>query len=127
VLWLYDPGNAPRPTVIEISDATGRVLQESRTPNLTRPVIAANESGLYLAPAVNSFSFPGSGVIYYVGAGMNAAQAVFSSMTFNEVGGFAEWMIGRGTSLWANLCTRSQRGSCTTWRFEGGGLRAVSH
>src|SRR5579863_734540 len=50
-LWLYEAEAAHGPTVFRISSTTGKLLQKTRVPGLTRPELTANINGLYVAAA----------------------------------------------------------------------------
>ena len=80
-LWLYltaPRGSANASEALRVSASTGQLVQTARvSPALYRPVLAADDDGLYLSPAVNgeAQAAPGNAnaVVFHVGIG--AAKA----------------------------------------------------
>jgi hypothetical protein len=126
-LWLYAPITPKGAQALRISDATGAVLQDTTiSPAMDRPLIAANADGLFLAQAGNSAfleqSAPTSAndvAIFRLGVGASNVEPfdVPNNPTFQ---GFASWMTGSGTSLWADICARPiSTVTCKITRFDG--------
>lgn len=54
-IWVFDCVTEKGSEALRLSAANGAVLQRTSMPNISRPVIAANGSGLWLGQAGNSF------------------------------------------------------------------------
>lgn len=48
-LWIYVPLAAPGATVLAVSETTGRVAKQLRAPDASRPLLLANDYGLWFA------------------------------------------------------------------------------
>lgn len=126
-LWLYlaAPLGLPNNSeAIEVSEATGQVLGRALLPwVLTRPVIAADDEGLFISPSIESgLSRAGtkSGVtIFRVAPGAKTAQPFYRAGGVGQ-GVVANWMVGDGSSLWAEVCRRpASTDVCHILRFDG--------
>lgn len=124
-LWLYAPNTPNGGRALRISETTGQVLQDTAvSPAMDRPIIAANENGLYLAPTSNT-GFLGrgrapkeNGIIYRVGIDASAVQ-VFDASSASPFPGYVSWIVGDGHSLWADICQRPVGRACAITRFNG--------
>ena len=86
-------------------------------PKLFRPVIAADEDGLYLMAAVNGgVGGPGPAALYYVGRSARTATII------HREGRAAFWIVARGHTVWTEII--SGKSSAALWRFDGSKARA---
>lgn len=111
-LWLYSGTSGPQAEVLRVSPTTGAVLQRVTLPDIVRPILAVDDDGLWIAPAVNSFYSPSSDGIWRVGAGAESATLVRRLSTF------ADWMTATGHSLFADIRDRTSLRT-TLWRLDG--------
>jgi hypothetical protein len=123
-LWVYDvaaldsAGRRPRAELLDISTATGEVVRSVSMPPLTRPLLAADTDGLWIAAS------PGTGAgtpapIYHLALGSATPRVVHS-------GGYATlWLVAGGHGVWADIGTIPPHSSASTpirqeiWRFDG--------
>ena len=68
-LWLYDGTTRPGSELLRISLTSGAVLARVSMPDLPRPILAADNDGLWVAPAVNG----GGHAVYHVAPGATTA------------------------------------------------------
>jgi hypothetical protein len=116
-LWLFDSKTAKGAEVVEVSATTGRVENVVRMPRITRPVLAADNDGLWLAIAPNG-SAPrrGPAPLYHVPPGARAPVLV------HRGGRAALWMVAAGHSVVADILSGEKREAL--WLFKGGSGRA---
>ena len=126
-LWIYEAETAHGPTVFRISSTTGKLLQETRVPGLTRPELTANTNGLYVAAAgsFGNYGDPGA-LIYRVGIGARSASTAVRASAPVGVQ-LVTWLTSQGNALWMDVCTRPLRKPCEIWKFEGADLTPVFH
>lgn len=111
-LWLYDVYTDRGSELLRFSSRTGRLEQTVAMPKLFRPVIAANEDGLYLMAAVNGgVSGPGPAALYYV------APSARSATIIHREGRAAFWIAAHAHAVWAEII--SGKSSAALWRFDG--------
>jgi len=106
-LWLFDCLTTAGSELLRISATTGAVLQTVRMPQIDRPLLAVDDDGLWLAPAVNS----SSGSIYRLAPGM--ARPVLVRHIHSD----AYWMAAAGHSLWVSVNDHPK--PPTLLRFDG--------
>ncbi len=97
-LWLFDALSARGSELLRISGTTGDIMQRLAMPAVSRPIIAYDTDGLWLAPAANSGG-AGVGAVYHVAPGARAAERVFTL----PGGQYAAWMVAAGHSLWLDV------------------------
>lgn len=135
-LWIYDVAAKDGAEVLRISEATGRVVQRVATPKIYRPVLAANDNGLYLATTSEGGCSPTcwSGTIFHLGLRSRHLAAVST-----PPGRFANvaWLAADGDDVWADRCNYGDGSAggaggtggagprCAIWRFDGPSLRPV--
>ncbi len=96
-LWLFDALAKGGSQLLRISGRSGAVLQHIAMPAISRPIVAFDDDGFWLAPAVNSGGDDGtSNGVYYVAPGADAALRVLSLPRGEPV----SWMVASGHSLW---------------------------
>jgi hypothetical protein len=117
-LWLYDVATTRGPLLLRFSAQTGRLLRTIRMPRVFRPVLAANDDGLWLGVAPNGGA-PGRGKapVYHV------APAAGGAVVIHREGRGAFWLVARGHTVWAALVSGTTR--TRLWRFEGPKARAT--
>jgi len=94
-LWLYDGTTRQGSELLRISLTSGAVLARVSMPELPRPILAADNDGLWMAPAVN-----GSGhVVYHLAPGATTATPVL------KLSGpqYVAWMVAAGHDLWLDV------------------------
>lgn len=115
-LWLFDADTSHGAEVVEVSTMTGRVTDVVRMPHITRPALAADEDGLWLAIAPNGGAGPGAAPIYHVSPGSHAPVLVHRS------GRAALWIVAAGHTVVADVLGNGSGGEL--WRFDGASARA---
>lgn len=113
-LWVYDPTSAAGSELLRISASTGKVLQRLRAPQVYRPIIVADDDGLWLAPAGNSGG-AGSAAVYRIVPGAAAALTAFRLPR----PGYVVWMVAVGREVWLAASRGGTAG--TLWRLRGDG------
>ena len=115
-LWIYDVDSTNGPELLQVSAASGVVVNTVHMPAIYRPVMAANDDGLWLGPSLNS-TVPSVAAIYHVGPG--SAQATVVLGADDSVC----WLVASGHDLWAGTgptCLQQ-----TIRRFRGNDSRVV--
>jgi hypothetical protein len=116
-LWLYDVDTEQGPELLRFSSLTGKLEQTVAMPRLFRPVIAADDDGLYLMAAVNGgVSGPGPAALYHV-----APEARDAAIIHRE-GRAALWVAANAHTVWTEII--SGTGEASLWRFQGSPARA---
>lgn len=116
-LWLYDVDTRRGPELLRFSSRTGRLEQRVAMPRLFRPVLAADEDGLYLMAAVNGgVSEPGPAALYRVAPGAGEATIV------HREGRAALWIVAHAHTVWTEIVSGTR--SAALWRFDGPEARA---
>ncbi len=96
-LWLFDALAKGGSQLVRISCSTGAVLQRIAMPAISRPIVAFDDDGFWLAPAANSGGDSGaSNGVYHVTPGSAAATRAFSLPSGEPV----SWLVAIGHSLW---------------------------
>jgi hypothetical protein len=96
-LWLFDALAKGGSQLLRVSGTSGAVLQRIAMPAISRPIVAFDDDGFWLAPAANSGGGQGtSSGVYYVAPGADAALRAFSLPRGETV----SWMVASGHSLW---------------------------
>jgi hypothetical protein len=111
-LWLYDVDTERGAELLRFSSLTGRLEQTVAMPKLYRPVIAADEDGLYLMAAVNGgVSGSGPAALYYVAPGARRPVII------HREGRAAVWITAHAHTVWTEII--SGKGDAALWRFDG--------
>jgi hypothetical protein len=110
-LWVYDVATSDGPEVLQVSATSGRLEDVVRTPQLYRPVLAANSDGLWLGNSIEGS--PVAGTVFHVAPGSHLVTTVVPSP--NDA---VDWMVADRGHLWAGI--RPAGGSLLSlWRFDG--------
>ncbi len=115
-LWIYDVDTTRDAELLQVSTSSGRVEDDVTMPQLYRPVLAANDDGLWIGNSVQGSQAPD--VLYHVLPGSDAVTAVVSGSSLKTL-----WLVGSGDSLWAGIGPSMARQ--TIWRFDGSEPRPV--
>ncbi len=111
-LWLYSGTSGPYAEVFRIYLTTGAVLQRVTLPDIVRPILAVDDDGLWIVPAVSSFYSASSDGIWRLGVGARSAELVGGLSTF------ADWVTATGHSLFADIRDLTSLRT-TLWRLDG--------
>jgi hypothetical protein len=111
VVWLYEGGSSTPPTVWRISRSSGMVLQKTRVPFLSEPLLAADANGLYFAGGgAGDVDTTAQGLILHVGIGASSANTVLANGRIPNLDAeFAGSLIARAGVIVASVCTRATR------------------
>jgi hypothetical protein len=116
-LWLYDVDTRRGAEVLRFSSRTGRLEQTVAMPRLYRPVLAADDDGLYLMAAVNGgVDGPGPAALYRVAPGARSAAIV------HRGGRAALWIAADGHTAWTEVVSGASEAAL--WRVDGPDARA---
>lgn len=131
-MWLYDVATTTGPEVLQISETTGQVTDRATVPTLYRPILAADDDGLWLGNSVQGGV--STDPLWHVAPGAAAAVAVTGppvSERYDKPGvGLRTydldviWLLGRGDHLWAGTALAGNIDQ-TIWRFDGPTARVV--
>ncbi len=96
VLWLFDALAKGGSELLRLSATTGTVEQRVAMPDISRPIIAVNADGFWLAPAANSLDQADLAAVYHVAT---RASAPIRILTLPS-GEYVRWMVASGHSVW---------------------------
>jgi hypothetical protein len=116
-LWLYDVATTRGAELLRLSSRTGRLEQKVAMPRLFRPVIAADDDGLYLMAAANGDDGPGPAALYYVATGARGPTII------HREGTAALWITAHRHTVWTEIVTGTKH--TALWRFDGASGRAT--
>ncbi len=135
-LWIYDnstigsaaetvtasnPGTAE---LLQVSTSSGDVVGTVSVPNLSRPILAANDAGLWMGNSFQGGMCPGCAppsALYFVAPGSNSAAVAIQDSSLVVC-----WLLGSQDHLWAGIghlstgCTQE-----TIWRLDGTDFQPV--
>jgi len=132
--WIYDNStittsnevvNENNPGIaqlLQVSTSTGEVVNTVEMPKLYRPVMAANDEGLWIGNSVEGGTCAGCAppsALYFVAPGSADVQVAIA-----DTGSVTCWLLGASHQLWAGI--GGQRTGCGTqsiWRFDGTDFR----
>ena len=120
-LWIYDVATTNGAEVLQISRSSGEVVNTVKTQTLYRPILAADDDGLWLGNSVRGGQCKGCGpppALSFLAAGAHAAvpvPAAGSQYTF--------WLRATGHHVWAGVGPVYNRQ--TFVRFDGTDLQPV--
>jgi hypothetical protein len=90
-LWIYDVATTKGAELLQVSAASGKVVNTVSMPLIYRPLMAANDDGLWLGPLINGGA---PAALYHVASGSKAATVVVSGHDS------VCWLVGSGHDLW---------------------------
>jgi hypothetical protein len=111
-LWIYDVATTNGPEVLQVSASSGQVVDTVAMPTLYRPIMAANDDGLWLGPFITG---GGPATLYRVGSRSHTATVVVSGRDS------VCWLLGSGHHLWAGIGPTCIQQTIT--RFDGTDLK----
>lgn len=123
-LWIYELEAQNGPTVFQVSEETGALVQGVSVPAFVRPISAADANGMYLAGA-GSWGAVGSTEIVRVIPGLSRAQVVLRTPSAWP-SDYADWIAAAGNDVWADICQRPSN-HCEVSRYSRPDLRSVVH
>jgi hypothetical protein len=112
-LWVYDVDTSNGPEVLQVSATSGQVEGVVRTPELYRPVLAANSDGLWMGNSITGVQL--SGAVFHVAPGSHAVTTVLSSTADNDV---VDWIVADTGHVWAGIRPAGSS-LLNLWRFDG--------
>ena len=119
-LWLFDALARGGSQLLRISGTSGAVLQRIAMPAISRPIVAFDDDGFWLAPAVNSGGDDGNANgVYHVAPGAGAAVRAWSLPRGQPV----SWMVASGHSLWL----APGPAPTAVWHLVGASAKPVGH
>ena len=116
-LWIFSGTSGPRSEVLRVDEHTGAVLQRVFMASIVRPVLAVNDDGLWVVPAVNSFFADASDAVYHLAVGAPAAAAVHH-LDPRANGVTVNWMVAVGHAVFIDLRKNNSPGT-VLWRLDG--------
>ena len=116
-LWIYDVETTNGPELLQVSTQSGEVVDTVTMPALYRPLLAADDGGVWVANSENAF--PAAPALSYVAAGASAPDVI-------ESGPLPIcWLSAAGTSAWVGAGLQGACAKQTTERFEDNGGAAL--
>jgi len=109
-LWIYDVDTTNGAELLQVSTSSGRVEDMISMPQLYRPILAANDDGLWIGNSIEGS--PAPYVLYHVSPGTDAATGVVAGSASSVF-----WLVGSGEQLWAGI--GPSFADQTIWRFDG--------
>ncbi len=91
-LWIYDVDTTTGPVLLQISDQSGAVADTIPMPSLYKPLLAADNAGVWVANSLGGSSAP---ALFYVPAGSSAPRVVVASTNVPIC-----WIVASGASAW---------------------------
>jgi hypothetical protein len=128
-LWIYDVDTTVGAEVLQISASTGRLVDTVPMPRIYRPILAADDEGLWIGPSAEGVGSTGpvnSGppsTLYNVAPGSDAPRIVIPGTALAVC-----WLVANGDNLWAGIATDVNQ-SCQRqefWRFDGADRQPVA-
>ncbi len=122
-MWLYDVNTTNGPELLQVSDSTGDVVGSWQMPHLVRPLLSANDDGLWIGNsfAGGTFAAAPPSALYFIAPGSSSPSVVIEDSEVPVC-----WLQADGTSVW--LGTGPHGGGCakeTFMRFDDGDLLPV--
>jgi hypothetical protein len=105
-LWVFDAAATKGPELLQISASSGNVVNTVTMPPIYRPILAANDDGLWLGPSITG---GGPAALYYVASRSHTATVVVPGMipsAATKRGSITQsvcWLLGDGHALWSGI------------------------
>jgi hypothetical protein len=117
-LWIYEEAAVNGPEILQVDTASGQVESATPAPQLYRPLLAADDDGLWIGNSLSGSSSPW--VLYHLAPGATAVTGVVAGE-----GKIAFWLTASGHHVWSGIgdTYREQ----TIWRFDGPGATPAFH
>ena len=116
-LWIYDVWTQNGAQLAQVSASTGRVVRTIAMPQVFRPLMAADDDGVWLVPATNG------GVQYGQAPVLHVPPAGKPSIVHLE-GRAALWIYARDHTVWTEIVADTSSAP-SLWRFDGAKARAT--
>lgn len=116
-LWVYDVETTKGPELLQVSAASGAVVDTIAMPALYRPFLAADDGGVWVANSENES--PVAPALSYVASGASAPDVVASGPLP------ICWLTAAGTSAWVGAGAQGACAKETTERFSDTGSSAA--
>lgn len=111
-VWLYDVATTNGPLLLRYSLASGALVQRVRMPKLFRPVLVADDDGVWLMAS------PEGGIAGEKVAGLYLVRNGASSPTVvHREGRAALWLAAHAHTVWVETLTGAT--TFSLWRFDG--------
>lgn len=107
-LWVYDVETTAGPELLQVSTQSGAVVEVVPMPKLYRPLLAADDGGVWVANSLDGSPAP---ALSYVAAGSSGPTTVIPDTTTPVC-----WLVAAGTTAWLGAGTA--RGGCTAQTIE---------
>ena len=91
-LWIYDVETTSGPELVQVSTQSGSVVDVVPMPKLYRPLLAADDGGVWIANSIEGSPGP---ALSYVASGASAPTTVVA-----DTGLPICWLTANGTSAW---------------------------
>jgi hypothetical protein len=117
-LWIYDSATKSGAELLQVSQTTGAVVNAVAMPNISRPLLAANDAGLWLAPASNSLGSSPPGIYLHRPGKPSATLVAAMARPFL---GWASWLLATPENTYADVLGGAT--SLSLWRFNATGTR----
>ncbi len=117
-IWVYDVATTFGSMVVQLSATTGAVEDTVALPRLYRPLMAADDDGVWIGNSIQGS--PTSHAIYHVAPGAKTATGLVRSLTSGAKPRRAisvQWIAASGDHMWAGIGTNLTQESI--WRFDG--------
>ena len=105
-LWIFDAAPTEGPQLLQVSASSGRVVNAVAMPSIFRPIMVANDDGLWLGPSISG---GGPAALYHVAPGAHVPEVVVPGRvagTATKSGVIAQsvcWLVGSGHDLWSGI------------------------
>lgn len=125
ILWIYDNSTTSGAELVEVSDTTGKLIATVPMPKLFRPLLAANNQGLFIANSLYGARAPGEAppsALYQLSPGSTTATVKIANPSL-----LACWLTTDPNHLWIGMGT--QHDGCrqeTIWRDAGTNPKQLS-
>lgn len=102
-VWVYDNSTTNGSELLQVSASSGAVFDTVRMPALYRPLLAADDGGVWVANSIGGSPAP---ALFYVGAGSSAPSVAISATNVPIC-----WLQADGASAWVgaglqNACAK---------------------
>ena len=116
LLWIYDVWTPRGAQLAQVSASTGRIVRVIAMPAVFRPLMAADDDGVWLVPAAN-------GGIAYGPAPVLHVPIDGSPSIVHLEGRAALWLTAHAHTVWTEIVTGASTRSL--WRFDGPDAKAT--
>jgi hypothetical protein len=108
-LWAYDVETTNGPELLQVSARSGRVVDTVSMPTLYRPLLSADDHGVWVANSVGGSPAP---ALSYVAAGSSTPRIVVPDTNLPIC-----WLVASGSSAWLGAGAPGS-GGCVTQSVE---------